>query len=118
MVVRPHDEETDQGVAPDAKSEHRPSEEAPASPPARTTAAALRAAAQKYRWVIGGVLLLFALVKIVPMLVRSWRTVSTDDAYVNGRVTFVAPRVAGQVVRVFVDDNNRVRKGDLLVQRM
>jgi membrane fusion protein, multidrug efflux system len=44
------------------------------------------------------------------------RTESTDDAYVNGHFTFVAPRVFGQVVRVLVDDNNRVRKGDLLVQ--
>ena len=43
-------------------------------------------------------------------------TVSTDDAYVNGHVTYVAPRVAGQVSRVLVDDNDRVRKGDLLVQ--
>ncbi|HET6306550.1 MAG TPA: HlyD family secretion protein [Rhodopila sp.] len=41
-------------------------------------------------------------------------TVSTDDAYVNGHVTFVAPRVAGQISRVLVDDNNRVHKGDLL----
>src|SRR6187397_1599996 len=47
---------------------------------------------------------------------RSLETVSTDDAYVNGHVTFVAPRVAGQVATVLVDDNNRVRKGDLLVQ--
>ena len=44
------------------------------------------------------------------------RTVSTDDAYVNGHVTLVAPRVAGTVTRVLVDDNNRVRKGQLLVQ--
>ena len=43
-------------------------------------------------------------------------TVSTDDAYVNGHVTFVAPRVAGQVSRVLVDDNYRVKRGDLLVQ--
>ena len=43
-------------------------------------------------------------------------TVSTDDAYVNGHVTLVAPRVAGLVSRVLVDDNYRVRKGDLLVQ--
>ena len=43
-------------------------------------------------------------------------TVSTDDAYVNGHVTYVAPRVAGQVSRVLVDDNDRVKKGDLLVQ--
>jgi membrane fusion protein (multidrug efflux system) len=43
-------------------------------------------------------------------------TVSTDDAYVNGHVTFVAARVRGQVARVLVDDNNRVRRGDLLVE--
>jgi membrane fusion protein (multidrug efflux system) len=52
----------------------------------------------------------------IPWLIRSFSTVSTDDAYVNGHVTFVAPRIAGQVTRVLVDDNNRVRKGDLLVE--
>jgi membrane fusion protein (multidrug efflux system) len=31
-------------------------------------------------------------------------------------VTFVASRVAGQVMKVMVEDNNRVRKGDLLVE--
>ena len=34
----------------------------------------------------------------------------------NGHVTFVAPRVAGQISRVLVDDNYRVRKGELLAQ--
>ena len=43
-------------------------------------------------------------------------TVSTDDAYINGHATFVAPRVAGEVTRVLVDDNYRVRKGDVLVK--
>jgi membrane fusion protein (multidrug efflux system) len=43
-------------------------------------------------------------------------TISTDDAYVNSHVTFVAPRVAGQVQKVFVDDNYRVKKGSVLVQ--
>lgn len=46
----------------------------------------------------------------------AFNTASTDDAYVNGHVTFVAPRVSGQISRVLVDDNNRVRKGDLLAQ--
>src|SRR5947207_2119817 len=32
--------------------------------------------------------------------ISSFDTVSTDDAYVNGHVTFVAPRVSGQVARV------------------
>lgn len=52
----------------------------------------------------------------VPMLLLALTTVSTDDAYVNGHVTLVAARVPGQVKVVKVDDNNRVRKGDLLVQ--
>ena len=53
---------------------------------------------------------------LVPVVETMLNTVSTDDAYVNGHVTFVAPRVAGQVSRVLVDDNYRVKKGDLLVQ--
>src|SRR5438309_5624054 len=53
---------------------------------------------------------------LTPLVRTSLTTVSTDDAYVNGHVTFVAPRVAGQVVRVLVEDNYRVEKGDLLVE--
>ena len=52
----------------------------------------------------------------VPWVQTTLNTVSTDDAYVNGHVTAVAARVKGQVSRVLVDDNYRVRKGDLLVQ--
>jgi membrane fusion protein (multidrug efflux system) len=62
--------------------------------------------------IAAGVILLVG----VPFVIRSLHTVSTDDAYVNSHVTFVSPRVAGQVAHVLVDDNNRVRKGDLLVQ--
>jgi membrane fusion protein (multidrug efflux system) len=53
---------------------------------------------------------------LVPWAITALNTVSTDDAYVNGHVTFVAPRIPGQVSKVLVDDNDRVRKGDLLVQ--
>ena len=53
---------------------------------------------------------------LAPTVKTMLDTVSTDDAYVNGHVTYVAPRVAGQVSRVLVDDNDRVSKGDLLVQ--
>jgi membrane fusion protein (multidrug efflux system) len=66
-------------------------------------------------WVvaIAGVLLV---VFGVPWILHSLNTVSTDDAYVNSYVTFVAPRVPGQVLRVLVDDNYRVNKGDVLVE--
>jgi membrane fusion protein (multidrug efflux system) len=53
---------------------------------------------------------------LIPWVITALNTVSTDDAYVNSHVTFVAPRVAGQVIRVLVDDNYRVKKGSLLVQ--
>jgi membrane fusion protein (multidrug efflux system) len=53
---------------------------------------------------------------LIPWVLTALNTVSTDDAYVNGHVTFVAPRVKGQVVHVLVDDNYWVRKGDILVQ--
>ncbi len=52
----------------------------------------------------------------IPYIRTTLNTVSTDDAYVNGHVTFVAARVRGQVARVLVDDNDRVHKGDLLVE--
>jgi membrane fusion protein (multidrug efflux system) len=53
---------------------------------------------------------------LAPTVKTMLDTVSTDDAYVNSHVTYVAPRVAGLVSRVLVDDNERVNKGDLLVQ--
>jgi membrane fusion protein (multidrug efflux system) len=51
----------------------------------------------------------------------SWWTVgrfieSTDDAYVGGDVTTIAPKVAGFIDTVAVTDNQAVRAGDLLVK--
>jgi membrane fusion protein, multidrug efflux system len=66
--------------------------------------------------VIGAAILVIICIFGIPWIGRALNTVSTDDAYVNGHATFVAPRVAGQIVRVLVDDNNRVRKGDILAQ--
>jgi membrane fusion protein, multidrug efflux system len=63
--------------------------------------------------VVGAIIIVFVL---IPKAFHAWHTVSTDDAYVNSYVTFVAPRVSGQVARVLVDNNNRVKKGDVLVQ--
>jgi membrane fusion protein, multidrug efflux system len=63
-----------------------------------------------------GVLVIASAVYGIPWIRFVLSTVSTDDAFVNGHVTFVAPRVHGQVSRVLVDDNNRVHKGNLLVE--
>jgi membrane fusion protein (multidrug efflux system) len=42
--------------------------------------------------------------------------VSTDDAYTDGNVVAMAPKVSGYVVELFVNDNSHVRKGDLLLR--
>ncbi len=41
---------------------------------------------------------------------------STDDAYVGGDVTVIAPKVAGFIAQVAVTDNQPVHAGDLLVK--
>lgn len=83
---------------------------------AQSPAAQLAETRPLWMWVGTGALVVLALIKAIPWVVTALRTVSTDDAYVNGHVTFVAPRVDGQVVHVLVDDNNRVHKGNVLVQ--
>jgi membrane fusion protein, multidrug efflux system len=66
--------------------------------------------------VLGALILVVACVFGIPWIRFALNTVSTDDAYVNGHVTFVAPRVGGQISRVLVDDNYRVQKGELLAE--
>ena len=66
--------------------------------------------------VLGVAVVVVLVVFGIPWIKEMLNTVSTDDAYVNGHVTLVAPRVHGYVVRVLVDDNNRVHKGDILVE--
>jgi membrane fusion protein (multidrug efflux system) len=41
---------------------------------------------------------------------------STDDAFIEAHIVDVAPQVAGQVTRVLVQNNQRVRAGEPLVQ--
>jgi membrane fusion protein (multidrug efflux system) len=41
---------------------------------------------------------------------------STDDAYTDGNVVTMVPKVSGYVVALYVNDNSRVKKGDLLLK--
>src|SRR4051794_3126216 len=102
----------DASAAHDAKSAQTP-------PRSRPEPQEVRKAPRKRKLLAGmvGVAVLAVLLVIaIPWVEEMLNTVSTDDAFVNGHVTFVAPRVAGQIARVLVDDNNRVHKGDLLAE--
>src|SRR5262249_59643190 len=71
------------------------------------------------RWALYGTVLLFASAAV--WYGYRWWTVgrfikTTDDAYVGGDVTVIAPKVAGFISQVVVTDNQPVRAGDLLVK--
>ncbi len=41
---------------------------------------------------------------------------STEDAYVENHTVRVAPRVAGQITKVYIKDNQKVKSGDLVAE--
>ncbi len=47
---------------------------------------------------------------------RSYRQVSTDDAYVEGAIATVSAKVSGQVIDLFVRDNQSVKQGEVLAR--
>ena len=47
---------------------------------------------------------------------RSGRRVSTDDAFIDGRIVRISAQVAGRVAKLAVMDNQWMKAGDLLVQ--
>lgn len=40
----------------------------------------------------------------------------TDDAFIDGYVTLISPRVSGPVTRLLINDNEQVKAGDALVE--
>ena len=42
--------------------------------------------------------------------------ITTDDAFIDGHIHTIASKIPGTVKDIFVDDNQPVKKGDLLVQ--
>lgn len=40
----------------------------------------------------------------------------TDDAYVEGHITYISSRISGTVSNVLIDEHQRIKKGDILVQ--
>ncbi|MFZ0826191.1 MAG: HlyD family secretion protein [Verrucomicrobiia bacterium] len=68
-----------------------------------------------FQWpatVLFAVLLYFALSYLNGFLTHE----STDDAFIEGHVVTIAPRIAGQVLAVHVLDNQFVHSNDLLVE--
>lgn len=76
------------------------------------------AAARRLLWMWLAVLAVLAVLAIAAAwwLLAGRFHESTDDAYVGGNVTVMAPRVGGYVAAVAVHDNQFVKAGQVLVQ--
>jgi membrane fusion protein (multidrug efflux system) len=71
------------------------------------------------RWVavsVAGIVVVFGLIIGVPKAIYAWNHASTDDAIVNGHVTYISSRVSGLAQEVLVDDNQFVEAGTPMVR--
>ena len=69
------------------------------------------------RWRIIGIVFLLLLAAVGGAYWFSRRNFeSTDDAFIDGNAILIAPRVGGEVARLWIDDNQRVEAGDLLLE--
>lgn len=110
---------------PDDVNPPAPTDAAPVTAPAAPAAAATPGGAPKYlkpsrRSVV--VMIVVALIGIA-LILRAWSLwpfnsswVSTDNAYVRGQITVLAPQVSGYVTDVLVKDFQHVRQGEPLLR--
>jgi membrane fusion protein, multidrug efflux system len=64
--------------------------------------------------VLGGVILIGAIILFFYLQYKSTH-ISTDDAYIDGNIHIIASKVNGTVKNIYVNSNQFVKKGDLLV---
>ncbi len=88
--------------------------------PQRDGSGAPPPAPRRRHWALLGILVVAALGAAlywgVPYVRAYFTTVSTDDAYVNAHVTYVAPRIQDNVVEVLVEETEFVEPGTVLVK--
>lgn len=87
---------------------HAPSSQAPTMNPQES------AGRSRKPLLIGAAVVLALGVLVYWWLSRGYE--STDDAFIQADITMVAPRVAGTVIAVHVDDNQRVKSGEPLFE--
>jgi membrane fusion protein (multidrug efflux system) len=72
---------------------------------------------RRLKLLLGGAALLVVLIAVIfyySLFIAPYE--STDDAFIDGYVTLISPRVPGQVARLMVTDNQEVKEGDVLVE--
>ena len=67
-------------------------------------------------FIVAAILLVLVLWWGISKLLYSSHHQSTDDAFIEGHAVRVSPRVMGQVRKVYVQDNQQVKAGQLLLE--
>src|SRR5437764_7882205 len=89
----------------------------PSSTAAGVLASPTRSLLKRPRWLVVAVVVL-GIVTLVGgryysyMITHAW----TDDAFIEGHVIQISPKVAGHVLQVYVADNQEVQQGALLLE--
>ena len=65
---------------------------------------------------IGAAVLIIAVIAGTVYWLYARQYESTDDAFIDGDVVQISPKVAAYVTKVYVDSNQQVHKGDLLLE--
>ena len=94
--VKPEKEKTENNDEEDDGEDHRPSY-------------------KKKRVIVPAITAVVFFLTGIYFMVHALHFQSTDDAFVEGHIVSVAPRVSGPVIEMLIDDNKPVKKGDLLI---
>src|SRR5947209_8104609 len=66
--------------------------------------------------IIAAIVLLVGLTFGVRHFVYASAHETTDDAFIEGHIIQISPKVTGHIAKVYVTDNQHVKKGDLLAE--
>jgi multidrug resistance efflux pump len=117
----PRDDDAPENVNPAPPTDAAP---APAPPPP-AAAAAPPTGAPKYLKPSNRAVVIMVVVALVgiALILRGWQLwpftsaiASTDNAYVRGQITVLAPQVNGYITEVLVKDFQHVKQGDVLLR--
>src|SRR5271154_7132508 len=75
---------------------------------------------EETRKIAGSIFSIVAVLAVVVVVLWVWAVIEhhprTDDAIVQANFIGVAPRVAGQIIKLNVQDNQEVKAGDVLFE--
>jgi len=100
-----HREHVTRSVVPESVERPQPSNTEPAKP-----------ARRPWAWALMGAAAVAATAAGVFYYIHGLAFESTDDAFIEGHVVPVSARVSGHVAKVYVEDNQLVKTGDLLAE--